>query len=359
MAAPLKVSGVLLPEGEPTSFYVVDGIVTFEHRGGAEPLPQGWIVPGLVDAHNHIGMSEVGAVDEVATEQQILEDRAAGVLLIRDCGSAADTRWIDKRTDLPHLIRAGRHIARTKRYLRGYAHEIEPEFVANYAALEAQRGDGWVKLVGDWINRETGELEPSFPAEVLPTVVEAAQGNRARVTAHCFGADSLRPLVEAGIDCIEHGTGLTEDVIEEMARRGVALVPTVLQTERFLEHAAQARERYPRYAAAMELLYTRRGSVLMAAYEAGVPLYAGSDGGGEKRHGNLPAEIIALSEIGLPTFAALGAGSWRARDWLGFSSSLGEGAEADFLIYPRDPLADLSVLWEPSAIVLRGQRITP
>ena len=52
---------------------------------------------------------------------------------------------------------------------------------------------------------------------------------------------------------------------------------------------------------------------------------------------------------------ALGAASWRAREWLGWNAALDEGAPADFVVYPRDPLTDLSVLREPSRIVLRGK----
>ena len=59
-------------------------------------------------------------------EQHALADRAAGALLLRDAGSPADTRWMDHRTDLPEIIRAGRHIARPKRYLRNYGDEVEP-----------------------------------------------------------------------------------------------------------------------------------------------------------------------------------------------------------------------------------------
>jgi hypothetical protein len=92
-------------------------------------------------------------------EQQALTDRDAGALLLRDCGSAADTAWIHEREDLPRLIRAGRHIARTERYIRNYAHEIEPDDLPAYVAQEAPRGDGWVKLVGDWIERDAGDLD--------------------------------------------------------------------------------------------------------------------------------------------------------------------------------------------------------
>jgi imidazolonepropionase-like amidohydrolase len=93
----------------------------------------------------------------------------------------------------------------------------------------------------------------------------------------------------------------------------------------------------------------------MAAYEAGVPLYAGSDGGGISKHGNLAGEVIAMAALGLPPAYALGAASWRAREWLGWNPTLAEGAPADLVVYPRDPLADLAVLREPSLVVLRGR----
>ena len=92
----------------------------------------------------------------------------------------------------------------------------------------------------------------------------------------------------------------------------------------------------------------------MAAYDAGVALYAGSDGGGESRHGNIAGEVLAMASLGMPAEYALGAASWRAREWLG-RDCLEEGASADFVVYPRDPLSDLGVLREPSRIVLRGR----
>src|SRR6478735_11516786 len=168
MSAPvLKFSGPVLPDGERRELYVVGDTVTYEPVAGAERAVDGWIVPGLVDAHCHLGLDDDGAISDDATEQQAIEDRDAGALLIRDCGSAADTSWVHDREDLPRLIRAGRHIARTRRYIRNYAHEVEPEDLASYVAQEARRGDGWVKLVGDWISREEGDLAPSFPAEAF------------------------------------------------------------------------------------------------------------------------------------------------------------------------------------------------
>ena len=355
MTSPLRFSGPVLPNGEVGEFWVVDGVVTHDRPSGAETAAEGWILPGLVDAHNHLGLEDGGAVSDEVIEQQALADRDGGVLLTRDCGSPADTRWVQDREDLPRLIRCGRHIARTRRYIRNYADEVEPDTLADAVAEQAEAGDGWVKLVGDWISRNEGDLVPSFPADAVRGAIAAAHEHGAKVTAHCFGVDSLGPLLDAGIDCIEHGTGLTEAHLAQMVAGNVALVPTVLQTGKFPEFSASGRDKFPAYAATMDRLFAQRRDVLMAAYDAGVELYVGSDGGGTERHGVLHEEILAMVEMGLPVDYVLGSASWRGRAWLGWNAGLAEGDPADFVVYPRDPRSDLSVLASPTRVVLRGR----
>ena len=70
--------------------------------------------------------------------------------------------------------------------------------------------------------RGVGDLAPEWPREAVAAAIAAAHEEGARVTAHTFGTDALPDLIAAGIYCIEHGTGLTEDLISEMARRGKA-----------------------------------------------------------------------------------------------------------------------------------------
>jgi imidazolonepropionase-like amidohydrolase len=350
----LKFRGVVLPEGEARDLYVVDGRVTYEPHASAELVAEGWIVPGLVDAHCHIGLDADGAVPEDVQEEQALTDRDAGTLLIRDCGSAADTSWIHERDDLPRLIRAGRHLARPRRYLRNFAHEIEPEQLPEYVAQEAERGDGWVKLVGDWIERDAGDLTPSWPGEALDQAIKVAHEHGARVTAHVFGEAALPDLINAGIDCIEHGTGLSTELIDTMVANGVALVPTVRQLENFPNYADAGEAKFPKYAEHMRALYRSRRETIGAAHEAGVPIYAGTDAGGVLPHGLIAEEVLMLSTYGLSAEEALGAASWRAREWLGLDGTLEEGAPADFVVFDRNPLDDLGVLKEPSRIVLRG-----
>jgi imidazolonepropionase-like amidohydrolase len=354
----LHLSGPVLvgPTEQRSPAWVVGGRITYvapsDLAGDAETVA-GWVLPGLVDAHCHIGLDAHGAVDEQTSEQQALADRAAGALLLRDAGSPADTRWVDDREDLPRLVRAGRHLARPARYIRNFAHEIEPEDLAAYVAVEAQRGDGWVKLVGDWIDREAGDLTPCWPRWALEQAMAAAHLHGARVTAHCFGEDSIRDLVESGIDCIEHGTGLTEETIPLLAERGVAIVPTLVNIASFPAIADAGEARYPAYAKHMRELHNRRYATVSAAREAGVPVYVGTDAGGSLPHGLVASEVAELVTTGMSSLEALDAACWSARAWLE-RPGLEEGAPADLVVYPADPREDPAVLAHPTAVMLRG-----
>lgn len=354
---PLHLNGVLLPEGEPRDLWVVDGLIRTEPVADAVTVCRGaWIMPGLVDAHCHIGLGPEGAVPEDVAEAQALTDRDAGTLLVRDAGSPVDTHWIDSRPDLPRVIRAGRHIARPKRYLRNYAEEVEPEALIAEVARQAVRGDGWVKLVGDWIDRDAGDLAPLWPAEIAQAAIAQAHELGARVTAHCFGEESVQQLVRAGIDGIEHGTGLDPDTIELMAARGTALVPTLINLENFPGFADAGQAKFPAYAAHMRDLYARRHATIGAAIEAGVPVFAGTDAGGSISHGLIGAEIGLLAELGGAEFA-LGAASWRARQWLG-APEVADGAWADLVVYTEDPRTTPAITRHPDLVLLRGRVVS-
>ncbi|MYS19481.1 Imidazolonepropionase [Streptomyces sp. DvalAA-14] len=352
----LHIKGGILvgPQDVRDQLWVVGGRITYR-RPAAEPAGTvtGWVLPGLVDAHCHVGLEAHGAVEPDVAERQALTDRAAGALLLRDAGSPSDTRWTDERADLPKIIRAGRHIARTRRYIRNYAHEIEPGDLAAYVRREARRGDGWVKLVGDWIDRETGDLAPCWPKDALAEAMDAAHQEGARVTAHCFAEESLADLVEAGIDCVEHATGLTDDTIPLFAAHGVAIVPTLVNIATFPQLAEGGRTRYPRWTDHMLRLHRRRYDTVRDAHDAGIAVYAGTDAGGGLPHGLIAAEVAELVTAGLPVAAALSAATWGARDWLG-RPGLEEGAPADFVVYDEDPRTDVAILGAPRRIVLRG-----
>jgi len=355
---PHHVRGRGLPDEQPVEWWIVDGRLSAEPVRGAETVfgadgVDGWIVPGLVDAHCHVGLGTHGAVELDEAIAQAETERRVGALLLRDCGSPTDTRSLDDRADLPRIIRAGRHVARPKRYIAGYAVDVEDESdLPGIVAQQAQRGDGWVKLVGDWIDRSVGDLAPLWDDDILRRAIDAAHAHGARVTAHVFGEDALPGLVAAGIDCIEHGTGLTDDTIAMMVEHGTALVPTLINVENF-PGIAESAAKYPTYAAHMRDLYRRCPDRIAAAREAGVPIYAGTDAGSTIVHGRIGDEVDALRGIGMSPTEALGAACWTARDWLG-RPGLIDGAPADLVCYADDPRRGAGVINSPALVILRG-----
>ena len=362
MNAPvLHIKGSVLvgPQEVRNELWVVGGQITYAAPSAGADIQtvEGWVLPGLVDAHAHVGLDAHGAVDDATSEKQALAERDGGALLLRDAGSPADTRWIDDREDLPRIVRAGRHIARTRRYIRNYAHEIEPEDLTHVVRQEARRGDGWVKLVGDWIDRDTGDLSPCWPKEALVSAIAVAHEEGARVTAHCFGEECLHDLAAAGVDCIEHATGLLGDTTDSFAAQGIAIVPTLVNIDTFPSIAAGAQDKYPNYAAHMRDLHARRYKTVAAANDAGVPIYLGTDAGGSLPHGLAAHEAAELVRAGLSTIEVLTAASWGAREWLR-KPGLVEGASADLVVYQADPRADIRVLAAPDHIVLRGVVVT-
>lgn len=359
-AAALHVRGQVLvgPEEVLDEVWVVDGRISLSRPPSASvETVHGWVLPGLVDAHCHVGLESRGAVEPERAEEHALAERDAGALLLRDAGSPLDTRWVQERDDLPQLIRAGRHIARTKRYLRNYAHEIEPEELVAYVRQEARNGDGWVKLVGDWIDRDTGDLGTCWPVDVLAEAIAAAHEEGARVTAHCFGEQSLRDFAAAGTDCIEHATGLQDDTIEAFAAQQIAIVPTLVNIANFPEFAAAGEAKFPGYASHLRELHARRYDTIGKALEAGIPVYVGTDAGGQLPHGLVAREVVQLTRAGMSPRQAIGAATWQARAWLG-RPGIEEGASADLVVYREDPREDLRTLASPHRVVLRG-RVQP
>ena len=121
-----------------------------------------------------------------------------------------------------------------------------------------------------------------------------------------------------------------------MARRGTALVPTMINIRTFGGIAEQARAKFAGYADHMLALRDRFPAWCAAAHEAGVPIYVGTDAGGGIRHGLAAEEMLLLHEAGIPAADVLASASWRAREWLGFPG-LVEGGLADLVVYAGGP----------------------
>ena len=181
-----------------------------------------WCCPAWSTCTATSASPPTGPVPDDVAEQQALADRDSGVLLVRDAGSPADTGWVHARDDLPRLIRSGRHLALPKRYLRHYGRELG---LAVRAARRGPRGGGARRRLG----QARRGLDRPLPrcrrgpdarcgrATCSRDAVAAAHDAGARVTAHTFATESLDDLLDAGIDCLEHATGASDDHIDRIA----------------------------------------------------------------------------------------------------------------------------------------------
>lgn len=349
----LRILGTDPATGGPVDHAVAGGRIVDGPAADAVVV-RGFVLPGFVDAHCHVGYSPAGPATLAEAEQQAVANLRAGALAVRDCGSPVDTSDLVGRDDLPILIRSGRHVAFAKRYIRDLGVDLEdPADLPAEVARQVAYGSGqWVKIVGDWIDRRVGDLAPLWPDDVLAAAVAVAHAAGCRVTTHVFGEDAVPGLLAAGVDCIEHGTGLTDDTIAVAAAQGTHLVPTLINIENFPAFAAQA-HRFPTYAAHMLDLHRRGDRTVRAAVEAGIAVHAGTDAGGYVEHGRIADEVIALGRV-LGMRRALAAASHEARDWMRLPGTE-IGAPADLIVFDQDPAVDPSVLRRPAVIVRSGR----
>lgn len=339
--------------------WVIGGRITYEVPRHAEVTElDGWVIPGMVDMHCHLGIGPGGPVEGEQVVKHAHVERDAGVLLVRDTGSATALGALDGRDDVPVVTRSARFIARPKRYLPGYAVEIEPHELAAEAARQARASRGWVKIVADWIDRSHGaeaDLTPLWSESQLADAVAAAHAEGARVTAHSFATEAIDGLLGAGIDSIEHGTGMTGDQLERAAAAGVPVVPTLLQVANFEAFAAQADGKFPRFAARMRAMHARRYEQVGAMVDAGVTVLVGTDAGTTIAHGDLAREAAELARC-MSAAEVVAAATWRARRFLG-APVLEEGDRADLVVLGSDPRADIAALASPRHVVLAGRLV--
>jgi imidazolonepropionase-like amidohydrolase len=153
--------------------------------------------------------------------------------------------------------------------------------------------------------------------------------------------------VEAGVDSIEHGWGLTQELVERMARQKTAWTPTLAM----LEDAIATLERKGRDARPRRETLERLASLIPQAMRLGVSLLAGTD---VLPHGQLARELDALRSAGLEPWQALAVGSTWARAYLG-RPGLEEGAPADLLLWEDDPRGNPEILGRPETVMFGGR----
>jgi len=343
----VRVRGYALPHGEYVDLYADGDRWTTDPVPGAEVVAEGWLVPGLVDAHTHPGAESVGEpLDESMLRKHLHQHVDAGVTAIRSPGLPGDPPpWFGVDDDVPRAWHAGPWIAQHGQFFEGWGRRPALGDLPEVAAAQAKR-TGWAKLIGDWADESD-----VIPLDVLRATVAAVHAVGGRLAMHTQQAAGGVAAVAAGVDSVEHGMCLDPALLNDMAAQGMVLTPTLSVLQASLARA-EKREDSPTKRWFVRGATAHPGLVVAAA-EAGVPLLAGTD---SLPHGRIIDEVRALAAAGLRPHDALAAASWTARGYLGLPG-LEPGAPADAVIYESDPRTDLDQLEHPQAVILRGRRV--
>lgn len=333
-----------------------------------------FIIPGLIDCHVHITGSgdpaELSAASSVPlatrawraaryAEQTLL----AGFTTVRDLG-AADQLNIHLARAIeegllrgPRILAAGMGVTMTGGHGSGFiATEADgPDAVRKAVRQQLRAGATAIKLFasGGVMTPGVDPRSPSYTEEELRAGVEEAHKAFRVVGAHAQATEGVKNAIRAGVDSIEHGVWLDEEAIEMMRERGTYLVGTYTAPWQIAHRGTEAGIPPFMVDKAWQILEDHERSI-RSAIEAGVKIAMGTDQGTPMNHpGENAQEIVRLANLGLsPTAAILSATGWAA-ELLKLDHLVGRirpGLAADLVILDADPLADVGVVANQSAI---------
>lgn len=347
-------------------------------------------IPGLIDAHTHMTYywdqtpgtdpwSQSENVSPVVTvflaRGNALKTLQTGVTTVRDLGAFDRDACVHMDIAMRDLINLGA-IVGPRMQVCGYG--LLPTFAPSkpgYVLPSWGRADGVPEVIrvvreqiaagADWIKMfaSTGTGDDvsghqTFTSEEIRAAVEVTQSLGKRIAVHSYGPDAARDAVWAGADSIEHATGLDDDTIAEMARKGTFYVPTVDHNRYYIEY----REQYG-YAPDIEQRlgdYIERNlETVRRAHRAGVNIAMGSDAV-FTMFGQNTRELGWFVKAGMTPAQALATATVNGAALLGMHDDLGAvapGYYADIAAVDGDPLADIDVIIHNVSWVMKAGKV--
>ncbi|MEP5105695.1 MAG: amidohydrolase family protein, partial [Ekhidna sp.] len=221
----------------------------------------GTLMPGMIEGHSHVLLYPYNQMewnDQVLKESRSLrairgakmatKNLYAGFTTIRDLGSegagyadVAIKQSIEQGIiEGPRMLVAGRAIVATGSYgPKGFHPDFEVPLGAEPADGEnlitvtrdqIGKGADFIKVYADYRWGPNKTAMPTFSVDELKLIVETAASSGRVVVAHAATAEGMRRATLAGVKTIEHGSEATDEVLQLMKERGVALCPTLAAT---------------------------------------------------------------------------------------------------------------------------------
>ncbi len=328
------------------------------------------LVPGFFNNHSHLGWDgihdlkiqaeEPAAVSALKAAMNIRKALSAGVTTMRDLGMNEANQYALRGINegiIPwaRLIINGRAIATTGGHTWWCCREADGVTDCRRAIREQFKlGATWIKIMG------SHELV-QFTMEELEAMVDEAHMNGMKVTAHATFDEAINRVVQAGVDCVEHGGSMSDDTIQLMLDREVPIVttfsPVVLQAQRGLEFGMPQVEVDRRIE---QMNDESRFAGNKAAAEAGIPIMFGTDAGSPLvPHNEIVEELKFMVHVGVcqDNYDALRSITIRSAQLLELDQSLGTlevGKTADIVVLNGDPGVDLDNVRDPDQVYVRG-----
>ena len=322
-----------------------------------------YVVPGLIDAHVHI--ANLRAM-RTALESGVTTVRSSGVSYYVDVG----LRELVKQGTVvgPDVVAAGYHV---RPYVAEEAFIDHPSLAGlmrgvttidnmrRMVQANLGRGVDWIKVLATE-RAGTPDTDPRkqvYTEAELRAIVEEAATKKVPVQAHAHGAEGAMAAVRAGVRSIEHGTYLSEDALQLMAKQGTFFDPTMEAVKDVADVGGdydnrdlQLRGRH---------MLPRLKETIAKANKLGVKIVAGSDTGyGPASVGRLSIEVANLIDSGLSPLAALQAATINNAQMLMRDKQVGQiaaGFEADLIVVERNPLEQVATLQDPLLVINNGR----
>lgn len=390
-------NGLFLPE---RMIIVRDKIITqvgqnLQIPAGARviDLRQLTVLPGLIDAHTHLlyledpsgGLTMEGtkAVIVEGTPLRVLHGAArartflaAGITTVRDLGNAgrfgdvALQKAIDDGSmDGPRMIVSGPGLSPEGGQFPGlqigYRAIADEEYrivrgPQDAAAAVVENVTYGAKVIKIYSNNTPNP--GSLSIEEMRAIVETARRLGVRVAAHATSNDAVWRATQAGVNSIEHGYTVDDTTLALMKKRGVALVPTDIDSVSILQLIArQNKNTGPVIAPQQVAQFLARGrSRLQRAIKAGVTIAAGSDNYIDfgMPQGNAAKRVLfAYAQAGMPPVKILQAATINDARLLGMEKRIGViklGASADIIAVAGDPGSDIYALEKVRFVMKEG-----
>jgi imidazolonepropionase-like amidohydrolase len=190
-----------------------------------------------------------------------------------------------------------------------------------------------------------------YSDEELRAVADEAHRAGLKVAAHAHGDDGIRAAIEAGIDCIEHGSLMSDETLDLLIDRGTFLVPTT-----YLADGMDVSNAAPELQAKAAEVFPRAKQTIRKAIERGARIACGTDAPAIP-HGRNAKELIALVDRGMRPLDAIRAATIVSAELIDVEDRgrLAAGLLADVIAVPGDPLADITVTEDVRFVMKGGQ----